>query len=711
MKQYLTRFFVLLLAGLFACISAACGSEGKQPASEETPPISTTAIEIAGTATAAVPGTFPTVTAPVRPITPTPIPTHPILPTPPATATDIHTPEPEVSLTLVEQLGGQVEALAVAGSYAYIAVGPRLIIVDMTEADEPAIAGQSPVLPIRIISDVQVAGSLAFVADVSQQLFILDISDPSQPVPIGLYQGEARDHYTYEPWSLLIRDNTVFVAAKFQGLIVLDISDPTRPRKIGAYAVSTPNEAWDMFLEGDRLYVAAGFLGLLILDVSDVTQPAMVGHFEMTGETTHVVVEDEIAYIKYNFSPQVQGYEDADKNGLYIVDVSDTAAPEQLSFLYWSGMVSTLTLRDDLLYMMDSLGLHLVAITDPANPTLITTYPLPSAQRLFWAGDRAYVLDRFYQVHTLDMSDPVAPAPIGVYRPPWAGSFHSINIFDGTAYLGTEYELMVADISAPPQITLSDSIEQVPVDERDSSYLEFGTAILHILKGNSTLYAAGGSNGLLVYELSEQLTFIEQVGSTQPDYLQRLALNDNYLFTAEQDGGLVVFDVSDPQRPQWAAALTEIIAQDIVLQAPYVYLAASDGLLMVVDVSNPVQPAIVNERRTGGSPRSVAISGTTLLLANQQTGLHLYDISDPAVPQFISKILDNAHRVFTEGEMAYVLHDLSHLSIVDISRPANPLIIAQYANIREINNLTVADNFLYLATDNGLYILKIMSEK
>jgi hypothetical protein len=32
-------------------------------------------------------------------------------------------------------------------------------------------------------------------------------------------------------------------------------------------------------------------------------------------------------------------------------------------------MVSTLTLRDYLLYMMDSLGLHLVAITDPANPT------------------------------------------------------------------------------------------------------------------------------------------------------------------------------------------------------------------------------------------------------------------------------------------------------------------------------------------------------
>ncbi len=51
------------------------------------------------------------------------------------------------NVELVGQIGGRVQAVAVQGGYAYIGVGPRLVVVDVSNPAAPRKVGETGVLP------------------------------------------------------------------------------------------------------------------------------------------------------------------------------------------------------------------------------------------------------------------------------------------------------------------------------------------------------------------------------------------------------------------------------------------------------------------------------------------------------------------------------------------------------------------------------------
>ena len=76
------------------------------------------------------------------------------------------------NVQLVGQIGGETYAVAVQGNYAYIGVGPRLVILDVSNPALPAVVGQTGVLP-GVVEDVALDGNYAYVADGNGGLIIL----------------------------------------------------------------------------------------------------------------------------------------------------------------------------------------------------------------------------------------------------------------------------------------------------------------------------------------------------------------------------------------------------------------------------------------------------------------------------------------------------------------------------------------------------------
>ena len=75
-------------------------------------------------------------------------------------------------MELVGQIGGRTYAVAVQDNYAYIGVGPRLFILDVSDKARPVVIGRTGVLP-GVVIDVAVSGSYAYVADGEGGLVIL----------------------------------------------------------------------------------------------------------------------------------------------------------------------------------------------------------------------------------------------------------------------------------------------------------------------------------------------------------------------------------------------------------------------------------------------------------------------------------------------------------------------------------------------------------
>jgi hypothetical protein len=93
------------------------------------------------------------------------------------------------NVELVGQIGGACLAVAVQGRYAYIGVGPRLVVLDVSNPAGPLLLGRTAVLP-GLVHGVAVAGTLAYVADGEAGLRVVDVSNPASPPAGGLrYPG------------------------------------------------------------------------------------------------------------------------------------------------------------------------------------------------------------------------------------------------------------------------------------------------------------------------------------------------------------------------------------------------------------------------------------------------------------------------------------------------------------------------------------------
>ena len=105
------------------------------------------------------------------------------------------------NVQLVGQIGGDTNAVAVRDHYAYIGIGPRLVILDVSNPALPTVVGKTDVLPGNA-EGVALAGDYAYVAAGGDGLRIIDVSDPGAPSEAGFYNtlGYAHSVALAEGW-------------------------------------------------------------------------------------------------------------------------------------------------------------------------------------------------------------------------------------------------------------------------------------------------------------------------------------------------------------------------------------------------------------------------------------------------------------------------------------------------------------------------------
>ncbi|MFY9253553.1 MAG: Calx-beta domain-containing protein, partial [Fuerstiella sp.] len=159
-------------------------------------------------------------------------------------------------------------------------------------------------------SGVEVVGDVAYVADLSAGLVVLDISDPANITQLGVFDTPAYAQ------SVQVVGDVAYVADAFTGLIVLDISDPANITQLGVF--DTPDFAEGVEVVGDVAYVADLSAGLVVLDISDPANITQLGVFDTPDNAFGVQVVGDVAYVA-DFT-----------TGLVVLDISDPANITQL---------------------------------------------------------------------------------------------------------------------------------------------------------------------------------------------------------------------------------------------------------------------------------------------------------------------------------------------------------------------------------------------
>jgi hypothetical protein len=105
---------------------------------------------------------------------------------------------------------------------------------------------------------VVISGNYAYLADGTNGLQVINISNPANPQRVGGYDTRGRS------LGVVLSGNYAYVADDFAGLQVIDVSNPANPRRVGGNGLFT---AFDVVVAGNHAFVAGFGDGLVILDV------------------------------------------------------------------------------------------------------------------------------------------------------------------------------------------------------------------------------------------------------------------------------------------------------------------------------------------------------------------------------------------------------------------------------------------------------------
>ena len=268
------------------------------------------------------------------------------------------------NVALIGQIDGSTYAVAVLGNYAYIGVGPRLVILHISNPALPTFVGQTDILP-DVLQDIVMTEDYAYVADGNAGLRVVNISTPSNPTEMGDYDTPG---YAY---GVAVTGGYAYVADGNAGLRVVNISTPSNPTEVGAY--DTPGYAYGVAVAGGYAYVADGSAGLRVVNVSTPSNPTEVGDYDTPGYAYGVAVTGGYAYV-------------ADGNaGLRVVNISTPSNPTEVGFYDTQGWApQDVAVAGDYVYVTDDGGAGLFILRYLAYrihmPLIQCNLPLLSAE-------------------------------------------------------------------------------------------------------------------------------------------------------------------------------------------------------------------------------------------------------------------------------------------------------------------------------------------
>ncbi len=619
----------------------------------------------------------------------------------------------DVLLEFVSYFGGRNDGLAVQGDYIYTGFGRAFSVIDGSDPSHPARVAYIFFPGAGEITDIEIAGSYAYATVGSHGLAVVDISDPLNPVEVGVCEFPLPDG-----WPLAVEiSGTMAYVGQGDKLRAIDIVSPTRPVEVGSATISGMNAA-DVAITGRYAYVAGRDGGLRVVDVLTPTAPSEVGFCTTDiGYATGVDVAGDYAYV----SDAAIG--DAYSTAmLRVVDIAAPASPTVVGseevLLGANADAYGVQVVGDHAYVAGFApigagrygGLEVIDISDPTQPDRVTNYVTPdvsSGYDIVVAGGYAFLTTSYSgEVLIVDVSDLGGLSEVGSFKVPEDPT--DIVAVDDYAYL-FDWGLKVVDISAPASPLLVGEFEVSPPISSNG--------YVHV-RGDHA-YLANSMADLWVVDVSDP-TNPTGVGSCEANG-RDIDLRGNYAYLP--DGDLTIVDVANPNAPAPVGTFAiPGFAQRIDIAGDHAYVLA-DGDLRVLDLTNPTAPQQVGSRDLPDLSNDIAVSGDHAYVVAYDDQLRVIDVSDPTAPGApISRtITGDGRRIAIQGDYAYIATDhterVSHtltyygvVSVVDISNPISAHEVTTYRVPYDYGELThAAGDYAYLIGETtGLYTLRIV---
>lgn len=590
---------------------------------------------------------------------------------------------------VVGQVGGPVSAVAVRGTTAYVAVGLRLHVYEISDPSAPLEVASTGTFG-DFISDVELDGTRAYVTAGKDGLHILDVSDPANPREIAVSDtpGSAE--------GIAIGGTVAYVADGPFGLQIVDVSDPTAPRLLST-AFDT-FFAFDVIVSGPVAYVAAAGAGVLVVDVQDPSQPRELPIVDTPGYARGLTVSNTTLYVADQWG------------GVRVMNVSSPLQPRETGSISLQSWAFAVAISGPTLYVAGgSAGLHVFDVADHERPLEISMYDVP--WNLSWkiavASGRAFLGVRTQGVKILDIRNPSLPRLLGSISP--LSNAQAVAVRGTLAFVATESQGMrivdLEDVREPRERGrggTADVAWAVAADDRHVYTCE-GSVPNHYLR---------------VFDVSNPDRPALLASPRIPQgHCRDLMVKGTSLYMPDEFA-LEIWDVSIPSIPLLRGKLdfagggvdrtSGVEAVDVI--GPTAFVDRERGV-SAIDVSDSRNPRLLGSWSTESLVFDLTADEESVYAIGGGPFPQLYvlNASDPAQLTLtgVTSIAGPGARVIARDKKAYVAAGAAGVAVIDATNPAAPVQTERIQIPGFAKELTFAgDRLVVAAANTGVLIFE-----
>jgi hypothetical protein len=529
-----------------------------------------------------------------------------------------------------------------------------------------------------------------------------------------------------------VLDSPYVYCAYPNGLGILDFSDPLDPVMISTLYCPGSGEA--ICKAGGYVFLADGRAGLFIIDVTDPLNPLAVSSYTGLRFAHDIVVRDNLAFVISGDSRSIPG------DLIVIIDVANPEWPVRLGTyaLLDSGDAEDLCIINSIMLVAaDHKGLEVVDISEPSNPTLLTTYPGCRAKSVAVRDTLAFVVSQGEYNHetgeyinrgliVLNIVNPSSPDSIAEFEVPSREDWMKLELidslaivtwkYDGSTYMFPEWSVGFTIINVSNPTT---PIRLSRTRGRQSEWLPYPTAV--ILDTFALLF--NPYPGIEVFSITNPVNpiWIQTVPSPGAT---RLIREDSLLYVVTPEfPGFHIMDITNPEEPlpmcdyridttpfrQWLDIWNMCVADTLLYLAYLVHdsnLINPECICEVINVSDPFHPVVLARPRLAEMEQywlPVQVVDTLLFLSNL-----IYNISDPTNPVEIGR-LDTwgaIEKLIVDDTIVFACG--SYLTAFNIADPTEPIdMTGHICPCTYLNDMYLWNNLLFIMREGYVNIYDV----
>jgi len=240
---------------------------------------------------------------------------------------------------------------------------------------------------------------------------------------------------------------------------------------------------------------------------------------------------------------------------------------------------------------------------------------------------------------------------------------------------------------------------------------------------NNLAYVAHGEGGLMIINISDpnKPVAITNVNEGMKGYANKVARKDSVLYIASGGFGVSVINAVDPENPQITATnLALKPAKNFYIMGNFLFTSVAEYGVQISEISYATQPDIRGGTNTPGFAQGICVSADSnyLLVACGEMGLAVFDISElqsgwgnyPLVgwvdiPEYTEDVVSHPTLPY-----AYVACGTAGFTIIDFSDPEELKIVSRYETGGYAKEILYKDGKVYMTTESrGLKIFDVRS--